>query len=391
MVCSFIISAHSLSSRSKILRLVFYHNRKSKAFTSSRFLYYSVLTKASPLFCKIVLNFSKESYRIVTQTKGRLIVGSKDALVIGLGLSGCTAARILADSGYSVTCFEIRSHIGGRLFEDVRPNGIRVQVYGPHIFHTNNENIFNYLKRFGSFYPYRHRVLVSVSGKVVPLPLNKHSLEELWGKDQAAHLLMRMQVYFPGRKRISADELIRSNDPMLIDLGRFIIENILTLQINHKDIHSFDPADDSYMNDSMVDTGSDDCYYEDAIQSMPMQGFTELMEKMLDHPAITTYLNMDALSRLSLLDDSSKILLDGAPFSGPVIYTPSLDMLFDYRLGALPYRTGRISFSDIEQDFCNDSAVIVSPQDRDCIRITESKHITLQDIDGKTTICSESP
>ncbi|MBR5058578.1 MAG: NAD(P)-binding protein, partial [Clostridiales bacterium] len=298
---------------------------------------------------------------------------------------------MLADAGYSVTCFEMQSHIGGRLFEDIRPNGIRVQVYGPQIFHTDNENVFNFLKRFASFYPYRHRALVTVSGKTVPLPLNAHSFEELWGKDQASLLLMHLQGYYPDKKRISADELIRSNDKMLIDLGRFIIENILTLQINRKEAGSFDPADDSYMNDAKVDVGTDDCYYEDAIQSMPIQGFTELMEKMLDHPGITTYLNMDAMSRISILDDSSKILLDGVPFSGPVIYTPPLDLLFGYRFGALPYRTRKISFSDVKQDFCNESAVILSPQDKECIRITESKHITLQDIDGKTTLCSESP
>ena len=315
---------------------------------------------------------------------------SKNALIIGLGLTGCTAARMLADAGYSVTCFERASHVGGRLFEDIRPNGIRVQVYGPHIFHTENEAVYRFLKRFGAFYPYRHRVLLSISNKIVPLPLNMHALEELFGHNHAHQLQIRIQTYFPDRKRISADELIRSTDKMLIDLGRYIIENILVLKINRRGADSFIPADDSYTNDAMVDIGTDDCYYEDSIQAMPMQGFMPLLESMLDHPAITTYLNMDAISRISILENSSKVLLDGVPFNGPVIFTPSVDRLFDYRFGALSYRASTITFQDADQDFCNESAVIVTPKDKSCIRVTESKHITLQDIDGHTTLSLES-
>ena len=298
---------------------------------------------------------------------------------------------MLADAGYSVSCFERASHVGGRLFEDIRANGIRVQVYGPRIFHTDNESVYRFLMRFGSFYPYRHRVLLSLGDKTVPLPLNAHSLETLFGDNHAHQLLIRLQTYFPDKKRISADELIRSKDKMLIDLGRYIIENILTLSVNRQAPGSFIPADDSYKNDAMVDIGTDDCYYEDSIQAMPMQGFLPLMESMLDHPAITTYLNMDALSRISILENSSRILLDGVPFNGPVIFTPSVDRLFNYRFGALPYRATKITFQDAERDFCNESAVIVTPKDREIVRITESKQITLQDIDGHTTLSMETP
>ncbi|MBO4475028.1 MAG: NAD(P)-binding protein [Clostridiales bacterium] len=318
-------------------------------------------------------------------------MGNKEALVIGLGITGCSAARMLADAGYSVTCFERASHVGGRLFEDVRANGIRVQVYGPRIFHTDNESVYRFLKRFGSFYPYRHRVLLSTGDKTVPLPLNSHSLEVLFGENHAHQILIRLQTYFPDRKRISSDELIRSSDEMLIDLGRFIIENILTLKINRQSPDSFIPADDSYANDAMVDIGTDDCYYEDSIQAMPMQGFLPIMESMLDHPAITTYLNMDALSRISILENSSRVLLDGVPFNGPVIFTPSVDRLFDYKYGALPYRATKITFHDEKRDFCNESAVIVTPKDPEYVRITESKQITLQDIDGHTTLSMETP
>ena len=103
----------------------------------------------------------------------------KEALIIGMGISGCVAARLLADAGYQVSCFERESHVGGALFDEVRPNGISVQSHGPHIFHTDKDHVYQFLKRFGSFYPYRHRVLVEIKGKTVPLPLNANSLEIL--------------------------------------------------------------------------------------------------------------------------------------------------------------------------------------------------------------------
>lgn len=315
----------------------------------------------------------------------------KNALVIGLGISGCSAARLLAESGYTVTCFEGESHIGGALFEEERPNGIRVQACGPHIFHTENENAYNFIRRFGSFFPYRHREVVSIRNQMVPLPLNSHSLEMLFGGSQAGSLISKLIGAFPDEKRISVDQLMASSDPKLNELGRFIIENILTLDINRKEGSSFIPADDSYTNDAYVDVGSDDCYYTESIQSMPMQGFMSIMEQMIDHPAITTYLDTDALSRISIHQDGSTVLLDGVPFKGPVIYTPSLDKLFGYCYGALPYRSSRTSFVDMDIDFKNECAVILTPKAVDCIRVSECKYMTLQNVEGRTSLCMEEP
>ncbi|MBO4926810.1 MAG: NAD(P)-binding protein [Clostridiales bacterium] len=315
----------------------------------------------------------------------------KSALVLGLGISGCTAARMLADAGYQVTCFERECHIGGALFDEIRPNGIRINPRGPHILHTDNEEVFRFLKRFGAFYPYRHRVLATINNKTVPLPLNARSLEILFGEKQASSLLSRLTAHFPDQERIPVDLLMKSKDSKLIDLGRFIVENILTLHVNTKDGSSFSPLDDSYENDDMVDLGTDDCYYKDSFQAMPIQGFTSLLENMINHPAITAYYDTSPLSRISIHEESSSILLDGAPFKGPVIYTQPLDRLFGYKLGALPFRTTKITIRDLQTDFSNESAVIVMPKGSEYVRITESKHITLQDISGHTTLCMESP
>lgn len=315
----------------------------------------------------------------------------KEAIIIGLGISGCVAARLLADSGYEVTCFEQGSHIGGSLFEEIRPNGIRVQARGPHVFHTDHEAAYQYLRRFGSFYPYRHRVLGRFEGKTFPMPLNASSLEILFGEEKRDRIIERLHACFPDAKRVSVDQLNDSSDPVLIDLSRFIIENLLMPDLNIKEGSHFIPANDSYENDAYVDVGFDDCYYTDKYQAMPMQGFTALMENMLSHPAITVYLDMDALSRISFVEHSSTILLDGVPFNGKVVSTASLDSLFSSRFGSLSFRASKLTFKDIAKDFAEEAAVIVTPHSRDCVRVSESKHITLQELNNKTTICMESP
>ena len=315
----------------------------------------------------------------------------KEAIVIGLGISGCVAARLLADAGYEVICFEQGSHIGGSLFEETRPNGIRVQTYGPHIFHTDNELVYQYLRRFGSFYPYCHRVLARYEDKTFPIPLNANSLEILFGAERRDRILSRLQLCFPSINRISVDQLIASADSDLLDLGRFMIEHLLVKNINVKEGSDFIPANDSYMNDAYVDVGVNDCYYQDKYQAMPMQGFTELMENMLSHPAISTYLNMDARSRLTFVEHASTILLDGVPFSGKVISTASLDGLFDSRFGSMSFRTSKMTFKDLAEEYAEESAVIVTPRSPEIVRTSESKHITLQNVDNQTSICMESP
>lgn len=317
-------------------------------------------------------------------------MAKKEAIVVGLGISGCAAARLLADSGYEVMCFEKESHIGGSLFEDNRPNGIRVQIHGPHIFHTDSESVYQFLRFFGSFYPYRHRVLGKIDDKVFPLPLNANSLEILFGTSARDKFLARLLEVFPDKRRVSVDELIASSDSTLMELGRFMIDHILVQDLNLKAGSSFVPADDSYSNLGYVDIGNDDCFYEDKYQAMPLQGFTALMDNMLSHPAITTYLNMDAMSRLAFSPNSSTILLDGIPFNGKVIFTAALDYLFDFCYGTLSFRTSNLTFKDISADFSEEAAVIVTPDSKECARISESKHITLQDLSGETSICMES-
>jgi len=314
----------------------------------------------------------------------------KEALVIGMGISGCVAARVLAESGYTVTCFEKESHIGGYLFEEELPNGLRSQLYGPHIFHTDEESVYAFLKRFGAFYPYIHRVLTRIDDASVPLPLNATSLNTLFGEARAATLLHKLTSAYGPDQRVPVSKLLQSGDSSLIELGKYVIKHVLVSEINHLPDDEFTPADDSYMNDTLIHIGSNDSYYEDRFQAMPTEGFCALLDSMLDHKNISYYLNMDAFSRISLHEESDSFLLDGAPFKGLVVYTPSLDALFGYRFGVLRFRAATITNETLPTDLFLQSAVQTSVSDSEVVRITESKHITLQDVPNETRICKES-
>ncbi len=345
-------------------------------------------------FSRISTNCFDFSDAVVYNNKVRWfykgIVMTKEAIVIGLGLSGCVAARLLADAGYSVSCFEKESHIGGNLFEEIRPNGQRVQLYGPHIFHTDNEDVYTFLKRFGNFYPYTHRVLADVSGKVVPVPVNFTSLSKLFNTRQASILTEKLTSVFGVDKRISPDELLSSGDNTLIGLGKYLVENLQIPNINRVSEESQIACDDSYMYDTFVETGDNDNYYPDKYQAMPILGFLPLLENMLSHPKISYQTNTDGFARLSLVEETGSFLFDGIPFKGPVIFTPSLDILFDYRFGHLPFRISNITHEDIDQDYYLDSAVLTNAHDASCVRIFENKYLTLIDTPGTTSICKES-
>ncbi|MBR3058521.1 MAG: NAD(P)-binding protein [Clostridiales bacterium] len=314
----------------------------------------------------------------------------KEAIVIGLGISGCAAARLLADAGYAVSCFERQSYIGGNLCEEKRANGQLIQTYGPHIFHTDREDIYSFLKRFGNFYPYAHRVLADCSGVEVPVPLNFTSLSLLFKPDRAEKLKKKLTARFGKDQRVALSSLLSSGDTDLIELGKFIDANIQTPGINRVSEDDFRACDDSYMFDTFVETGDSDVYYRDKYQATPILGFTALLESMLNHPNISYYINEDAFSRLSLIEETGSFLFDGIPFRGPIVYTPSVDILFNFCYGHLPFRTSKITYEDVKQDYYLKSAVTTRVGKDGFLRISESKYFTLIDTPGMTSICKES-
>jgi UDP-galactopyranose mutase len=300
-------------------------------------------------------------------------------------------ARELAEAGFSVLAIEKRSHIGGNMYEYARGNGVRVHMYGPHIFHTNSREVFEYLSRFTSFYPYTHRVLGRIQGQLVPIPFNFTSMDLLFPKEKADVYKAKLLVQFPDRDRVFISELVRHPDPDISSLGDFIFENVFVHYTAKQWGMPVSQVDTSVINRVPVVLGVDDRYFSDSIQMMPTEGYTPVFEKMLRHPNIHVTLESDAMDRMKTDPDERTILFDGAPFSGPVCLSGPVDEFFKYSLGTLPYRSLDMKFEDLDIDYYQPASVVNYPNEELYTRITEFKHMTLQVLPGHTTILKEYP
>lgn len=315
----------------------------------------------------------------------------KKALIIGSGFAGSVMARELAEAGFTVLIFEKRGHIGGNMYEYKRKNGVRVHKYGPHIFHTNSQKVFSYLSRFSDFYPYAHHVLGHINSQLVPIPFNFTSIDALFTADHAAIYKSKLSGSFPGKDHVYISELITHPDPDICEIGRFVYENVFVHYTAKQWGVPVSQVDVSVINRVPVVLGTDNRYFSDTIQMMPVDGYTPLFEKMLDHPNIKVLLETNAADHINLSFESNTLFLDGKPFDGPVCYTGALDELFGYKLGPLPYRSLDMRFEDYPVDYYQESPVINYPNDQEYTRITEFKHMTHQVTPGQTTILKEYP
>ena len=152
--------------------------------------------------------------------------GKPDVIVAGAGFAGAVAAREMAEAGKQVLVLEKRNHIGGNMYEEENEAGIRIHVYGPHIFHTNDEKIFHYIRRFGKWDTYEHRVKGKIREKEVPIPFNFTSLEALFPMEQAKKLETKLHRTFSGKTRVTVLELMEHTDREIAELGQFVFDNV---------------------------------------------------------------------------------------------------------------------------------------------------------------------
>jgi UDP-galactopyranose mutase len=352
-------------------------------------------------------------------------MGNK-ALVVGLGFAGSVVARQLAEAGFSVLALERRSHIAGNMHESVRPNGVRVHSYGPHIFHTNSLEVYKYLSRFSDFYPYTHRVLGLIKGQLVPIAFNFRSMEILFTQEEVDRLKVVLFEAFGDRERVLISELTAHENPEISAFGQFVFENVFANYTAKQWGVPVSEVAASVINRVPVVLGYDDRYFSDAIQMMPKDGFTSLFERLLDHPSIQIQVQTDAANHLQFdpvthtahLHDVSfhGVSFHGDPvpghftpidqangnvvmndairtdlFTGPICFSGPIDELFDGQLGPLPYRSLDMHFEDLHMDYYQPAAVVNYPNDEEFTRITEFKRLTQQYLPGHTTIVKEYP
>ena len=316
-----------------------------------------------------------------------------DVLTAGAGYAGAVAARALAEQGKRVLVLERRPHIGGNAYDRLDDAGVLIHQYGPHIFHTNNREVFDWLSRFTQWRDYQHRVVANIpdekGGRMTyPVPFNLTSLETAFGPEEGKRLGDKLIAAYGAEKKVTILELRQNPDPEIAALADYVYEHVFvhyTIKQWGQKPEDIDPNTTARVP---VFLSRDDRYFQDAYQGMPLEGYTPMFEKMLDHPNITVELGADALDRLDLSGDRIKV--DGEPFDGPVIYTGQADELFGFKYGPLPYRTLDFRFETLERDdFQNGYGTVNYTVDQDYTRITEFKHLTGQKVPGKTTIVKE--
>jgi len=299
-----------------------------------------------------------------------------DALVVGAGFAGSVLAERLASQGQKVLLIDRRPHIGGNAFDRLDEAGVLIHQYGPHIFHTNSAEIFDYLSRFTKWRPYEHRVLAQVNDRLVPMPINRTTLNALYGLD----LRSDEQAEAFLASRAEPVERIRTSEDVVVNaIGRELYETFFRGYTRKQ--WGLDPSelDKSVTARVPTRTNTDDRYFTDAFQAMPLDGYTRMFENMLDHE------NIHIETGVEYRDVVDEVLHDRLVFTGPI------DEFFDHRYGELPYRSLRFRHETVNQEQFQPVATVNYPDEATpWTRITEYKHLTGQ-AHPRTSITYEYP
>ena len=300
-----------------------------------------------------------------------------DALVVGAGFAGAVLAeRLAADAGMTVLVVDRRPHIGGNAYDHLDEAGVLIHEYGPHIFHTNSPDVFAYLSRFTRWRPYEHRVLAEVGDKLVPMPINRTTLNLLYDLDLQTD---EAAAHFLAARAEPVKKVRTSEDVVVSAVGRELYETFF--QGYTRKQWGLDPSDLDKSVTSRVPTrtNTDDRYFTDTFQAMPLEGYTKMFERMLDHENISVETGVD------YRDIVDEVVFDRLIYTGPI------DEFFDHCYGPLPYRSLRFQHETLDQEQFQSVATVNSPAEATpYTRVTEYKHLTGQ-THPKTSVTYEYP
>ncbi len=298
-------------------------------------------------------------------------------IVVGAGLSGATIARLFAESGKDVIVMDKRDTIGGNAYDFVDRNGITVQPYGPHIFHTNEKKVFDFLSQFTEWNKYEHRVLAKVrKDKLVPVPFNLTSLFDLYSKEKAERIKQTLIDEIGIDQKVPILQLKNHKSWEIRRFADFVYKNIFYIYTMKQWGFKPEHLGEEVMNRVPVYLSYEDRYFTDEYQYMPKDGFTAMISNILRHPKIQLKLGTDAHRELIL--SGGQIYFGGQPLDGTLIYTGCVDELFDYKFGVLPYRSLKFKFETVKTPSYQPSAVVNYTTSNKFTRITEFTKFTCE-------------
>ncbi len=316
---------------------------------------------------------------------------SFQAIVVGAGLSGAVMAeRMASQLGWKVLVLEQRSHLGGNCYDEYDAAGVLIHRYGPHLFHTDKQHVWDYLSQFTEWHPYEHRVLSSIDGQLIPIPFNLTSIERCFPAEKAQAMIAALITRFGEGARIPILQLKQESEPLLAELAEFIYQRAFvnyTCKQWGVTPESISPEVTARVP---VVVSRDDRYFTDPWQAVPVDGYTAMFERMLASPLIELRLGTPMEKHVQLNWQQNNILLDGKPFSGPVIYSGMLDQLIPEKHIQLPYRSLCFEHQYLSQAQFQSVTTVNYPNEQTYTRITEFKHLTAQQHVG-TSIVYEYP
>lgn len=313
-----------------------------------------------------------------------------DVIVVGAGIAGAVAARKLAEEkGKKVLVVERRNHIAGNCYDLPDEYGILIHEYGPHIFHTGMEDVYEYLSRFTEWYAFGHEVVAKVGEQLIPVPFNLNTLHMVYEKEKADRLEQKMIAAYGEGSRVPIMKLRENEDADIREIAQYVYENVFLRYTMKQWGQKPEEISPEVTGRVPVLVSYDNRYFQDKYQGVPLHGFTAMFEKMLAHENIEVRLDTDCKEVLAF--DGDTILFEGTPFEGDVIYTGALDELFECRYGRLPYRSLDFHFEHYDEDSYQGHSVVNYTVSEEYTRITEFKYLTGQQQTNGTTIVKEYP
>jgi len=301
-----------------------------------------------------------------------------DIVIIGAGISGAVLAERYANLGKKVLIIEKRDHIAGNCYDYIDENGILVSKYGAHLFHTNEEDVWEYINQFNDFYPFEHKVIAQVDGQLVPIPVNITTVNKLFGTNITTEDEMKQWL---DENRMPIDTPKNGREAALNKVGEVLYEKMFRHYTKKQWDKYPEELDASVLDRIPVRSNYDDRYFSDKYQALPVGGYTKLFEAILDHPNIEVVLNTDFFDVKSEITGYEKLF-----YTGPV------DRYFEFKHSLqdkLEYRSINFVSETVEAEYFQENSVVNYPGNEvGFTRIIEYKHFGNQKSD-KTTIVKE--
>lgn len=314
-----------------------------------------------------------------------------DYVIIGAGLAGGILARKLAEEqNKKILIIERRNHIAGNTYDYEDDHGVKVQKYGPHTFHTNDDSVYTFITRFTDIIPYKTKCEAVINGISTPSPFNFKTIDQFYDRDKAEKLKKELLGYYDNRPFVTVVEMLQAQNQDIKRFAQFLFDNDYKLYTAKQ--WNLDPGkiDPSVLKRVPIVLSYRDAYFDDKYEFLPSDGFTSFYKRLIDYPGIDVELNVEGLDHLQVNSDNHEIRYDGKVV--PIIYTGAIDELFDYKYGVLPYRSLHFIFKSerMKGQGYQNAAIVAYPQVKDFTRITEYTKMPYQNTKW-TTYAVEYP